>query len=124
MAGLLRTRRAETEQTLGSLKDRRQQVQQRYQQPAATQAQSGEDNGQKPSRQMRFQAEADASPDGDFAAAVGAAQEPTQEAAPKQGDNSQSQSERSNDEATSTSSRLRAAKQRTRQKLQRDDRET
>jgi hypothetical protein len=135
MGALMRPRRAETEQTLGALKHRREQTQQQYQpqtSSAASSAQaqsassSAEGDGdptapESPSRKQRFDVGKQARPSADFTQAVGgASDQPDGQGAPQSATASDEAPDQTAEPET-TSSRLRAAKQRSRQRMQSDD---
>jgi secreted protein with Ig-like and vWFA domain len=117
---LMKSRRVESERTLGALKTRRAQTQQQHQ-PQAQPAQPEADPNapQAPSRKQRFDLGKRAKPNADFTQAVGGATE----GADGQTSQPSAQQTTATDEPEdqSTSSRLRAAKQRSRQRMQRDD---
>jgi hypothetical protein len=118
----MRARRGETAQTLGSLKQRRQQVQHQHQTESAAAEpaeQAAEQQPAAPARQARFDA-GESKADQDFASAVGGAKESDQGGAGERSTNESDQTSADDGEAGSTSSRLRAAKQRSRQRMKRD----
>lgn len=129
LAAMMTHRRVESEQTLGALKGRREQTREQYQAQSAaaantegTRQQPDAAQAEAPTRTARFDVGKHATPSGDFTEAVGAASEQTDTAVAEQTQPAQGEDQQSAGE--STGSRLRAAKQRTRQKLGREDNES
>jgi uncharacterized membrane protein len=115
LAGVMRPRPVESERTLGALKDRRQQTQQQSpSEPAA--ASADESHGPaRPAANQKFDAARAEPSSEDLASAVGAAGDTSRQATT---DHQAPQASTEQSEAAgSTSSRLHAAKQRTRKRM-------